>query len=205
MPRSSPAIGDRRLPLSHYRAAGLDRGGVGAGVESANYLTGGNGNLEIGTSYYYWITATDDSGQGESIASNVQRAGAVQFFRIARSTIRNRRSCSIGRRTKGRRATTSIAASRTIRLHRIGSSATPEFKDTGLPLGSQVPPTNDYTYDGLNAYYNDELVSYALHGQGFLQNRCRDGYLFQGETTTWTDPVTNHPYAVLNLSPTTGP
>lgn len=176
-------------------------------LNPVNYLTGGNGTLEIGTPYYYWITATDDSGQGESIASNVQQAVpynlSYRAINYPQQTVVLDWEAYEG--ATGYNVYRSIANDpRT--AHRIGSSTTAQFTDTGLPLGSQVPPTNDYTYDGLNAYYNDELVSFFAHytAKDSFQIE-RDGYLFQGETTTWVDPTTKNPYAVLNLSPTSGP
>lgn len=173
-------------------------------LDAANYLTGGK--LTIGTPYYYWVTATNAAG-GESAPSNVTKA--VPYNLSYRGLNYPQQTVVLDwqpyANATGYNIYRSIADDPQT-AHKIGSATTTEFKDAGLPLGSQVPPTSNYTYNALNAYFNDTIMQFFDHytAKDSFQ-MLRDGYLFTGETATWVDPHTKYPYAVLNLSPTTGP
>ncbi|MBX3412862.1 MAG: hypothetical protein KF708_09255 [Pirellulales bacterium] len=174
-------------------------------LHPVNYLTGGS--LTIDQPYYYWITATDNGGAGETIVSNVQQA--VPYNLSYRSINYPQQTVVLGwapyEGATGYNIYRSVANDpRT--AHRIGSATATQFKDTGLPLGKEVPPTNNYSYDGLNSYFNTALVEFFDHYTAKDSFKLeRDGHLFQGETSTWVDPTTKLAYTVLNISPTTGP
>jgi hypothetical protein len=163
------------------------------------------GSLAIGTPYYYWITAV--SGAGETSVSNVTKGVpynnsidgvsyptqtiSVNWYEFAGATGYN-----------VYRSTTNDPTTAT----KIGSTsgATTTFTDAGLPPGSVPPPTNSYTFNPLNSYFNTAITNFFNHylaPNSFSITLPVLGGTFVGQTNT-NYQYEGHTYTVLQL---TGP
>jgi hypothetical protein len=172
-------------------------------LNPANYLTGGS--LTLNTNYYYWITATNAS--GETGPSNTILA--VPYNLSYRSINYPQQTVVLDwgdfADATGYNVYRSIANDPKTG-HLIGSTtgSVTTFKDTGLPLQAAVPPTNSYTYNALNSYFNnaiDDFFSHYTAKDSFVIDR--DGYTFAGEVAPYKEA--DQVYDVLTLSTTTGP
>jgi hypothetical protein len=86
----------------------------------------------------------------------------------------------------------------------VGSSTTTSYSDTGTTPGV-APPTNSYTYNALNAYFNPAINSFFSHytaAGSFTINR--DGFTFTGQVDT-NYQTEGHTYTVLELTSTSLP
>ncbi len=169
---------------------------------SPTYAAGGN--LVTGDTYYYWITATDAT--GETSVSNVTLAvpynNSQDGHNTPYDTVLLTWSASPG--ATGYNIYRSLTNDPTTG-QLVGSSTTTTFTDPGNTPTSQTPPANSYTYNPLNAYFNQALDSffanYTATGS-FTINR--DGYSFTGQTNT-NYQLDGHTYTVLELSTTSLP
>jgi hypothetical protein len=174
-------------------------------LQAANYSAGGS--LTIGTDYYYFVTAT--TATGETAPSAYTKAvpfnNSYRGINYPQQTVVLNWSSVEGATGYNvyRSLGTVASAAQYIGSWTPGSAP---FSDNGLTPQAKNPPSNSYTFNPLNSYFNEAIddffAEYAATNSFQIE---RDGYLFQGEVGNWTDPATSYTYQVLNLSPTTGP
>lgn len=177
--------------------------GTQAPVAGAPTYSAG-GSLVTGDTYYYWVTATDAS--GETSVSNVTLAvpfnDSQNGHNIAMDTVNLSWSASPG--ATGYNIYRSLTNDSTTG-QLVGSSTTTSFTDPGNTPTSQTPPANSYTYNPLNAYFNQALTNFFGHytaNGSFTINR--DGYTFTGQVDT-NYQTEGHTYTVLELTSTSLP
>jgi len=175
-------------------------------VNAPSYAQGGS--LTIKLPYYYFVTATNATGESapsaytQAVPHNLSYRGVnypQQTVVLTWNNVPDATGYNVYRNLTTDPSTAQYIGSWT------PGSLNP-FSDNGLPLQAKYPPSNSYTYNALNYYFNPAID--AFFAEYVAPNSFqieRDGYLFQGEVGSWTDPATSYSYQVLNLSPTTGP
>jgi len=158
------------------------------------------GSLQINTPYYYWVTGTSSS--GETGPSNLTVAVPYDLSQGGQSypqaTVHlnwNQIDRATGYNVY--RSTSSDVS--TARL--IGQTAgyVTGFADSGAAAGTTAPPTNSYTFDPLNSYFNGALDNFFSHYETTGSfSIMRDGALFTGQTNT-NYQEGGYTYTVLEL------
>lgn len=156
------------------------------------------GSLTANTTYYYWVTGT--SAYGETTPSNYQQVvtapKSVNGHNVSQRTV-NLNWTPVGG-ASGYNIYRSLSSDVSTALL-VGSSHTQTFQDAGLPLGTQSPPTNDYTFNPLASYFNDQLDDFFTYYQTHDFVLDRDGYTFTGRVHE-AYPYEGHLYTVLKLN-----
>ena len=162
------------------------------------------GSLVTGDKYYYWITATDAS--GETSVSNVTQVVPYNNSQGGHNTPYDTAilNWSASPDATGYNIYRSLTNDSTTAQF-VGSSTTTSFSDPGNTPTSQAPPANSYTYNPLNAYFNQAIENFFSHytaAGSFTMNR--DGYTFTGQVDT-NYQTEGHTYTVLELTTTSLP
>ena len=145
------------------------------------------GQLTSGTTYYYVITATSNT--GESVASNVQQAQAngipgYNSIALAWTPFLNANGYNVYRSTSATGPFQFLA-------YVIGGPSSKYLDNGSATPTSQQPPTNSYTYDPLASYFDKELIKFFKHyapvkdgGDGAIFVLTYGGVTFTGKTVT---------------------
>lgn len=159
------------------------------GITQQSYSKGGN--LQLGHTYYYWVTATDASGESAPSSS----VTVIPYTASIRSHPYNMQTVTL---TWNAFAGPSAYAATGYKIYRsqtndpttaglIGSTSASKmyFTDSGGARIGGAPPLSSYTYDPLNAYFNGAIGSFFAH---YLPTNSFtidvDGYTFTGNTNT---------------------
>ncbi len=170
-------------------------------LNGPQYSTGGS--LTIGQNYYYWVTATDATGEtapsGDILA--VPFNNSVNGQNVPEQTVDLSWGGSPGATGYNiYRSQTNDPTTATLIGHATGTT----FSDPGLPSSTTAPPTSNYTYNPLNSYFNPAIDAFFSHytaaGSFVIE---RDGDTFTGQVQSV--PIDGNTYTALVLTSTSLP
>ncbi len=180
------------------------------GVTTSSFSQGGS--LTLGQTYYYWVTATDASGQ--SAPSNM--VSATPYVASIRSHGYDMQTVTL---TWNAFTGPSGYAPSGYNVYRnrvndpttaglIGSTSASKmtYTDSGGGRIGGAPPNSSYTYDPLNAYFNSAIGTFFAQYQtpnSFTINV--DNYTFTGNTNVSYAPGNGYTYCALVLTSTSLP
>lgn len=176
-----------------------------------------NAKLNVGTTYYYWVTAINQYGEsapGVTNATPYAKSGKppvnYQTVNLSWSPVPGATGYKVYRSTTNDPTTATLAAW-------LGNSTS--FPDTGKYSLPGTPPTTAYTYQPLNGYFNNDIDNFfayyeaaaptvhnPLSGHTFsvTLNIANQNVVFTGNTET-NYQFESNTYTILNLTSTAYP
>jgi hypothetical protein len=125
------------------------------------------GKLTVGTTYYYWITATNQYGEtGPATTSGVPytKSGRTptnyRTINLSWTQVEDATGYNIYRSTTNDPTTATLVGS-------TNSGTALTYSDKGKTSTAGTPPANAYSYQPLNSYFNNELdIFFGYYEQG---------------------------------------
>ncbi|MEX2091161.1 MAG: beta-1,3-glucanase family protein [Pirellulales bacterium] len=171
-------------------------------VNGPTYSTGGK--LTKNTWYYYWVTATNAAGESAAGTNSAYTApGSVKGKTVLRNTVNLSWTAVEGATGyKIYRSTVNLPTSAML-VGTVSGGNKLKFTDKGAAGTAGTPPSNSYTFNALNSYFNDDLDAFFQH---YETNPFSITAKFNGTYSTFTGQTNSsyqldgNSYTVLALT-----